>query len=203
PAFSWWLEPGVPAASWKPLLVAQGFSHEPELPGLALRLADLDGTAAAGAIPPDSARLEIFPVETPSARRAWAETFVAGNEYRADMAGPLFDVYGDLHGPGSPLVSYLAYADGVPVATSSVFYAAGVAGLYDIATLPAWRGRGIGSAVTRTPLLAARGRGYRAAVLQSSSKGVRLYERLGFRTVCNIEHFVRDAGRKACLARRS
>lgn len=40
------------------------------------------------------------------------------------------------------------------------------------------------------PLIEARAEGYAIGVLHASPMGLPLYERLGFRTVCRVEHFV-------------
>lgn len=191
-AITWWFDPSVSADAWTPLLQRLGFTLDPNLPGMAAALDDLVPDVA----PPRgsgerAASLEIRRVDSRDMLREWTEVFVTGYELPLAYAAPLFDVYDDLHGPDSPLQSYFAYLDGVPVATSSVFHAAGVAGIYDVATLPSARGRGIGAAVTLAPLQEARSRGYRIGVLQSSAKGLRVYERLGFRTVCRIPHFTR------------
>jgi GNAT superfamily N-acetyltransferase len=186
-ATTWWLDPGVPAASWVPLLFEHGLTLDDRLPGMAVVLDDLaEGAAAAGRSP----GIEIRTVDDRATLRTWAETFVVGYELPPAWAGPFFELYDSLRGPESPLRSYMAYLDGAPVATSSVFYGAGVAGVYDVATLPSARGRGYGAAVTLAPLIEARARGYRVGVLQSSAMGLRVYERLGFETVCRVEHFV-------------
>jgi ribosomal protein S18 acetylase RimI-like enzyme len=57
---------------------------------------------------------------------------------------------------------------------------AGMAGAYNVATDPARRRRGIASALMRRLLADARERGFAWCVLQSSSGGQPLYERLGF-----------------------
>ena len=72
---------------------------------------------------------------------------------------------------------YVAYLDGQPVAASQLFIAAGVAGIWSVATVPAQRRRGIGKAVTLAPMLAARDMGYEVAVLTGSQN---IYEQLGF-----------------------
>jgi GNAT superfamily N-acetyltransferase len=75
---------------------------------------------------------------------------------------------------------YLARLDGKPVATAGLTLAAGVAGVFLVATVEAARGRGIGAAVTMAPLLAARDRGYAVGVLQASEMGYPIYARMGF-----------------------
>jgi GNAT superfamily N-acetyltransferase len=84
-------------------------------------------------------------------------------------------------GDATPWRHFLAWLDGAPVATASLFLAAGVAGVYFVLTVPAARRRGVGAAITLAALDAARARGYRIAVLGSSPMGEPLYRRLGFR----------------------
>ena len=85
---------------------------------------------------------------------------------------------------------WVARLGGVTVGTSSIFLGAGVAGLYNVTTLPEARGQGIGAAVTLAALAAARDAGYHVAVLQASPMGFPVYARLGFREVCRIQSYV-------------
>ena len=85
--------------------------------------------------------------------------------------------------------NYLGYLNGEPVSTSCVFFGGGAAGIYNVATLPEARGKGLGAAITLQPLLDARQAGYRVGTLQSSDMGFNVYKKLGFRHLCQIENF--------------
>ena len=82
---------------------------------------------------------------------------------------------------------YVGYDKGAPVATSASVESNGVLGIYNVATAPSYRGKGFGEAMTRhavcAPPPALRGR---PIVLQSTTQGLRIYERLGFRSVTRI-----------------
>ena len=64
--------------------------------------------------------------------------------------------------------------------TASLFVGCGVAGISSVATLPAFRRRGIGTAVAAAPLRVARQSGYRIGVLFSAPVAVEMYRKLGF-----------------------
>jgi len=90
----------------------------------------------------------------------------------------------------SPLRHYLASVDGEAAGTASIFYGAGVAGIYDVSTLPSRRRKGIGAAITRAAMHIAREDGYRMAILHSSALGNRMYQSVGFKDCCRIGQFV-------------
>ncbi|MBI4415459.1 MAG: GNAT family N-acetyltransferase [Euryarchaeota archaeon] len=87
----------------------------------------------------------------------------------------------------APVQSYVGHVGGTPVATSQMFLGAGVAGIYVVGTLPDYRGRGFGKALTLAPLHHARALGYRWAILQATEMGHPVYLRLGFREDCKVE----------------
>lgn len=76
---------------------------------------------------------------------------------------------------------YVAYdTEGAPVGSAALCVAAGVAGIYNVASDPARRRRGIATALMQAVLADARERGLGMAILQSSRVGLPLYARLGF-----------------------
>jgi len=94
----------------------------------------------------------------------------------------------------SPFRHYLCRLEGTWVGASTLSLGAGVAGLANIGTLRDWRGRGIGSAVAAAALLDAREMGLRIGALSADRLGFRVYQELGFRTVCRHLTYVRPAG---------
>ena len=81
----------------------------------------------------------------------------------------------------TPWRIFVGYLDDQPVATNMLFNGGGVASVYAVATVPSARGKGIGAAITLTPLLEAREDGYIYAVLFSTEMGKSVYQRIGFR----------------------
>ena len=180
--FTWWLHPGCMDTGWADLLIQSGFELDDRPPGMALDLSRLEETETA--VP-----LQIRPVDDLGSLRLWAEIFIAGYGVPKEGTEPYFRL---LAGAGLDLPArhYLGYLDGQPMGASSLFLSAGVAGIYNVATLPPARGKGLGSHLTRIPLIGARRMGYQVGILQSSEMGYNLYRRLGFNKVCQIEHFV-------------
>lgn len=88
-----------------------------------------------------------------------------------------------------PLRNWIAYLDGAPVAAAALFIGAGVAGIYNVCTVPEARGRGIGSAVTAVAIDAAVADGLELAVLGASDMGFSIYRRLGFREVSRLRSY--------------
>ena len=86
--------------------------------------------------------------------------------------------------------NYMGFENGRLVAVSTLLISGGVAGIYNVGTLPAARHRGFGRAITMTPLLDARDLGYRVGVLQSSNMGFGLYSKLGFREYCKFGRYL-------------
>jgi GNAT superfamily N-acetyltransferase len=112
---------------------------------------------------------------------AWFSVFAPAFELSRAAATAFRDliVAGGL-GESAPMQNYIAYVGSEPVATGSLVPAAGVGGIYNIATRANRRGRGIGRAITWALMREAAGMGYRVAILWSTAAGLPVYRRLGF-----------------------
>ena len=83
--------------------------------------------------------------------------------------------------------AFVGYWDGEPVSTAAIVVGGGALGVYNVATMPGQQRRGFGEAVMRAALAdAGREFGIERAILQSTPAGLRLYERMGFRTVTRV-----------------
>ena len=83
---------------------------------------------------------------------------------------------------------YVAYVDDEPVATAAGLQIEGVLGVYNVATIPTRRRAGYGTAATWAAIADADA-GTGATVLQASTMGAPVYERMGFRTVVEYLEF--------------
>ena len=118
---------------------------------------------------------------------SWAHTLALGFGEGEREAFWVRDVYRRVgYDDAGAWRHYLGRLDGVPVATATLFLAAGVAGIYFVSTAPRYRGQGIGAAITLAPLLEARALGYRVGVLGASPMGYGVYRRLGFAQYCTL-----------------
>ncbi len=179
----WMIGPTTHPADLATRLRARGFVPDGSEPGMAVELALLGENAA---IP---AKLEIRPVVDRAGLLDWSrvsiEVFIAPE--MPSLAGRMLDYFAR-HEPEPPTLirSYLGYWDGEPVATTSLMPAAGVAGIYNVATVPRARNRGIAGAMTMFALREGQALGYRVGILQSSDMGYKVYRRLGMVPICRL-----------------
>lgn len=173
----WWDGPGMVPADLRARLVAHGVRRGGEMPGMAVEISALGPLRELPGV-------TIARVNDLSTLEAWARTSAVGFGAPVEAASVFFNMFkNEVVAPGSPWLVHLAMLYGEPVATSMTLFNSGVAGVFNVATLPQARGRGIGGEITRAGLLEAGARGYRVGVLQASSMGYRVYRRLGFETV--------------------
>jgi GNAT superfamily N-acetyltransferase len=178
----WQVGPSSQPLDLRQRLLAHGFTHSEDEPGMALDILAMNEDFP---VPPE---LEIRVADDLPMLHTWVATWgfgVPGDKL------PLFqDIYSRLGiSPDIPWRYYLGFFQGKPVATSQLFIGAGVAAVHDVATFPEMRARGIGTAMTLAALRDARQMGYRIAVLTASPYGERIYRRIGFRDYGTISRY--------------
>jgi GNAT superfamily N-acetyltransferase len=85
---------------------------------------------------------------------------------------------------------YVGYDGELPVAAGLGMRVGRTVGVFNIATVEAWRGRGIGAAITMRVVDDGAAAGCDTAILQASPMGLPVYERLGFVTVVEYDGYI-------------
>lgn len=96
-----------------------------------------------------------------------------------------------------PLFQYAGRLNGTIVATTSLLLKDGIAGIYNVATLPEARRKGIGAAMTLAALNDAQAAGCQRAILAASEIGYPIYQRLGFQEWCAVAEYIWNPGEDA------
>lgn len=172
----WLVGPSTQPADLGAHLIRLGLTHMADDPGMAIDLQTLPSDLAS----PTGFTSE--PVADLDMLRMWC-----GFTDQTVVAEALL-AWGRTLGfaPDREIVHFLGRLDGRPVATATLVLGGGVAGIYNVMTVPDAQRRGIGALMTVRPLEMARARGYRVGILQSSKLGYSLYRRLGFQDYCRI-----------------
>ena len=88
-------------------------------------------------------------------------------------------------------MEFTGFFEGQPVTVSSLVVTGRTAGIYGVATIPAYRQRGFGEAMTWRAIREGVERGCEMANLTASDLGRPVYERMGFRVVAPFLIFAR------------
>ena len=166
-------------------LLALGYENQGAIPAMAV---DIDRLAETTSPPGyDFAR-----IGDGDDGRAWTDAFAFGYDLPRGLAR-LFspECLGADMAPDAQTQFFAIHHNGRFVATSLMYLADGLAGIYCVATLAEARGKGLGAHVTAEPLRIAQRLDYRVGVLQASTAGHPIYLRLGFADCGGVPMFIR------------
>jgi GNAT superfamily N-acetyltransferase len=167
---------GETAACLKPSALDAGLVRGEPVPGMLLPRLTGELSLPSG--------LTVREVDSLDLLRSFNDTCAAGfgisSEFFAAWDSP--SMYRDLDA-----TLYLGFVDERPVATALRYTSHRIAGVHNVATLPEYRGRGIGEAMTWSAALGGREEGCIASALQASAMGLPVYQRMGYRHVVDYQ----------------
>ena len=178
----WWTGPTTHPVDLGNHLEKYGFVDEGQIPGMAVNLANLNENL------PMASGLIVQRVTDDETLKQWSQICAKGFGM-PDFVGDAFCDFMQYVDPDTVL-AYLGWRNGQPVATSLLLLAGGVAGIYNVATIPEARRQGIGAMMTLKPLLDARDRKVNVGILHASEMGADVYRSLGFQEYCKIGQYV-------------
>lgn len=183
-SLGWAVGPGTHPARLGTILESHGFVHRGQTIGMAV---DLDAVCREI---PQVAGLRITEIEDRETLKHICPIEMLAFDSSEAEAQNYYDVYAAIgFDAGTGWHYYLGWLDGAPVVMATLLLAAGVAGIYGVATLPAARRQGIGTAMVLHAIQEARRAGYRVGVLSPTEMSIGVYRQLGFSPYCTIEHY--------------
>jgi len=181
---TWWIGPSSTPRDLAQRLRRAGFEPEEELPWMTR---ELDGPVVAATVP----GLVIERVNDPVEQRIFLDVMQAGFDMPDSVRRELHrsaSIMG--YAPNAPWVRFLGRVDGRAVGSSGLMHFGGVAGIYNVATVPEYRRRGIAAAMTAAAMEHGRLLGYGLSALGTSERGRGVYEGRGFREACVLRPYV-------------
>src|SRR5579883_810455 len=134
--------------------------------------------------------LEIREVEDLEGLKVLRRLEIEGFGSSVEMAQNYFEMYAGVgFGPGTVWRHFSGWLREKAVASASLLFHAGVAGIYGVATIPEARRQGIARAMVLRTIREARQEGYRIVVLSPTEMSEGIYRRLGFREYTRIRHY--------------
>lgn len=142
--------------------------------------------------PPCPGDVEIRRVVDVAGRRDLTKVLAAGfgaptAENQPELSEDAFEAFTPTlacaNDPGIALL--VGYIDGVPAASAYLFVVGDIAGVTGVATVPAYRRRGLGTALTWAAVGEGASRGCTRATLAAQGASFDLYRKMGFVHVCN------------------
>jgi ribosomal protein S18 acetylase RimI-like enzyme len=182
--FGWTIGPSTRPDNLATFLEAHGFRYQDRTLGMAADLLALNENI------PLNQELIIREIEDPETLKMLRSIEMKGFGASAELAQNYFDSYINVgFGKGTPWHHYIGWLNNEPVSIASLFFHAGVAGIYGVATIPEVRRQGIAATMTLHVLHEAGKQGYRVAILSPSEMSIAIYRRIGFQEYCKLLHY--------------
>ena len=135
--------------------------------------------------------VEIVPVQSQQDQAEWLNVLMEGFEEPEPSRQDFQQYLANSLAEAKPVFEhFLARWQGKSCAISTLLNARHWAGIYHVTTLPAYRGRGLGKALTLVAMQSALEGGYKDVILFATPSGLPIYEQLKFKTITTANAFV-------------
>ncbi|MFW9779229.1 MAG: GNAT family N-acetyltransferase [Candidatus Heimdallarchaeota archaeon] len=183
----WWVGPMTTPKELGTHLETQGLAKIFDMPGMYYELASLEHQLQ---LPP---HFRFEHVTSDDLLRVWAETQTKAFGVASSETQMIYEFEKSLGvRREAPWLRYIGFCNEEPVGVSILFFHAGVAAIFNVATIPEYRRQGIGQLMTKIPLFRARRLGYKFGVLKASKMGQHLYSSMDFAEICKISYYYYD-----------
>jgi GNAT superfamily N-acetyltransferase len=186
--FWWWVYPRGQSVETRKILQESGFRLFSKVPCMS---ADLNNVIFEDKI---SRRIRISFVNNKDDLRVWEDTSFYGFEMPSrnrEQYGVFISSF--FSEETSPQRLFIAYLDEKPAATSLLFVNDATAGIYYVSTIPSYRNKGCGLAITFAAMRAAKELGLDEVILQATPMGAPIYHKAGFRHICQADIYKLDS----------
>jgi len=178
----WMIGPSSQPSDLGERLQKHGLSYLGGYPGMVARLTP----PMAASSWPDG--FSICQVSDEDRLKEWLSIVSIAYAHPAFVSQALFELYLSLiTREESPCRLYLGFLKGTAAAASLLLSGETVAGIFSVATLPQFRRRGLGRAITLATMQQAQAMGYTLAALASTQMGINVYRGLGFVECCRLD----------------
>jgi ribosomal protein S18 acetylase RimI-like enzyme len=153
-------------------------------------LSEPPGMTASFLLPPrrELPELEVRPVATEFERQAFAGILSTTFDLPYSICSEIYSVERSWQGGYR---GWVGLVKGEPVVSTACVVAAGVLGIYSVGTMPNWRRRGYAEQLMRIVLdEVSRETSIERTILQSTSEGFHVYQKMGYRRVTQFSIFL-------------
>ncbi len=175
--FCWWIPDSPLSNLIEKQLRIKGFIHSMQVKGMAL---DITKLAVKNVFPNN---IHLVQAKTHQEFIDWMHVLRLAFDMEIFAADWYRNMLEKVQKNTDTMHCYIAYQEGQPVSSLTLFLDKKVASFYNVGTIPSRRGNGLTSAMTLYCLELAREQGYNWATLQANSHSVRLFNRLGFESL--------------------
>lgn len=182
--FTWWLSPLAAPADIGTRLTQHGMVlSEYHLPTLVAPLITF------GTGPDFSSKIQVWQAKSLSDLQAASTIRRTAFRFPVGVACTYFENMAEDWLRGDPARLFVACVgdDGPPVAMGALIMGADLPGVYVMATLPEWEGRGLGKAILTRILQTAREEAHEKIVLTAGARAYSLYRKFGFEHIYEYE----------------